>query len=829
MMRIHKLEEKFMRIPASLKESAVSFTKENWQNIILFASILLYGVIFSYYTLLKHYSFNSYAWDLGIFNQALYTTLFYGKLLYYTADQFLNPSGSYLAFHFSPILFVLLPFYAIYPSAETLLVIKSFLLALGALPLFLLAKDALKSDRAALMFAIAYLLHPAIQGSNWFDFQQQVFIPILIFFSVYFMNREKWKLYFLTLMLSLMISEHTTLLILALSTYYLLTSNLRRIPHLIKKPRITREIMMLLTVILCILFFYISESIKNLFPIRPEFLEVYKATSTYSVLGFKGGSLLSLVFYVLLNPNKSIEALLYDYPIKLLYIIFLFAPLAFLPFGSKITVVSILLLLPFLLSNYPAYYKIGAHYPLYVITPIFLAAIDTLSKRTKRDIESTLKIVLVASLLLIISTSPISPVSRPLIEQNILWYPMPRPINEDLEALHKILDLIPKDASVLTQSHIFPHVSNRIDAYVLPPYVGTEDQMKILKAYVKQLINKSDYIFLEIKINDYWTKFTLNEIKDTNLFNVYAFSKWAFLFKKDYAGPALMVGPAKKEVFEAYKDLYLKPSVRILVDESSKSGLVAFYPKNSKEDIFVYGPYTSLPKGIYNVTCTIKFGPHSEGYLATFDVADEIGEVCLARKDLYGFEIKPNVWNNITLTFAIKELRTNIEFRVSSTGVADVYVDRVILKHISSEVENSFGTLTFNYRNLKINGEITEDRILLRSAQSKENPWSFWFGPYISLPPGKYRVTFNLKVNPAPSMEDKIIMLEVVKDHGANIMVSMNLYGKNILENQSSSGWCKITLEFSTETWIREVEFRGVDPSKKYDIYLAYILLEKIH
>ena len=128
-----------------------------------------------------------------------------------------------------------------------------------------------------------------------------------------------------------------------------------------------------------------------------------------------------------------------------------------------------------------------------------------------------------------------------------------------------------------------------------------------------------------------------------------------------------------------------------------------------------------------------------------------------------------------------------------------------------------------------INGEITEDRILLRSAQSEENSWSFWFGPYISLPPGKYRVTFNLKVNPAPSMEDKIIMLEVVKDHGANIMVSMNLYGKNILENQSSSGCCKITLEFSTETWIREVEFRGVDPSKKYDIYLAYILLEKIH
>lgn len=816
-MKIHYLT----KIPILLKK--------NWQYTLLFLSILLYGIIFSYYTLLKHYTFNSYAWDLGIFNQALYTTLFYGKLLYYTADQFLNPTGSYLAFHFSPILFTLLPLYAIFPSAETLLVVKSFLLALGALPLYLLAKDTLKSDRAALMIAIAYLLHPAIQGSNWFDFQQQVFIPILVFFFVYFMNKEKWKLYFFMLALSLMISEHTTLLMIALSAYYLLTGNIREMLHLIRKPRITRETVMILTVILCVFSFYISESIKSLFPIRSEFLEIYKATSTYNVLGFKGGSLISLIFYVLLNPNKSIEAFLYDYPIKLLYIVFLFAPLAFLSFGSKIAVVSILLLIPFLLSNYPAYYKIGAHYPLYVITPIFLAAIDTLSKKTRHDVESTLKIVLISSLIFIVSTSPISPISYPLIEQDILWYPMLRPINEDLIALHKILDLIPKNASVLTQSHIFPHVSNRINAYVLPPYIGTQEQMKILKDYVEQLINKSDYIFLEIKSKDYWTRFTLSEIENTNLFHVYAFSRWAFLFKKDYNGPALMVESTNKEIFKAYKDLYLKPSVRILEDKSSKSGLIVFYPKNSKEDIFVYGPYTPLPKGTYNVTCRIKFGSHGEGYLGTFDVADEIGEVCLARRDLYGFEMKPNVWNNITLTFTVKELRTNVEFRVSSIGVADVYVDYVILKQISSEAENEFGTQTFNYRNLKINGEITEDKLLLRSTQSKNKLWSFWFGPYISLPPGKYRVTFNLKVDPNPSMEDKIIMLEIVKDHGENIMVSMKLYGRDVIKNMTQSGWCKITIEFSTETWIREVEFRGVDPSEKYNIYLAYILLEKIH
>jgi len=821
---------KLMKILVFLKKKTIRIIRRNWLDfdLIVLIPIILYGIVFSHYTLLKHYDFNSYAWDLGIFNQALYTTLFYGKPLYYTAEQFLNPTGSYLAIHFSPILFILLPLYAIQPSAETLLIIKSFLLALGALPLYSLAKEKLKSKKASFMLAISYLLHPAIQGSNWFDFQQQVFIPILVFSLVLFMNKRKWKSYFLILLLSLMISEHTTLMLLALTIYYLLTTNVRRLPYLVRKFQMTRETVIVLTIALCAFFFCISECVKNLFPIRPEFLEVYEAASAYKVLGFKGGSPISLLFFILLNPDRILVSLLYDYPIKLLYIIFLFAPLAFLPFGSSMTIVTVFLLLPFLLSNYPAYYKIGAHYPLYLITPIFLASVNVLSKRTKHDIEGALKIVLVSSLIIIISTSPISPFSRPLIEQNILWYPILRPINKDLIDMHKILEMIPKNASVLTQNHIFPHISSRINAYVLPTYVGTPEQMKILKNYVNQLINKSDYIFLEIKRDDYWTNYVIEKMENNNLFGIYAFSKYALLFKKNYSGPSIAT-IVKGEIFIAYKDLYIKPYVKIIEDKTSKSGYTVLCPKNLKEDIFLYGPYIFLPKGIYSATCTIKIGDGGEGYLATFDVTDKIGKECVARRDLYGFEMKPNVWQNVTVIFAISKLRTNIEFRVFSAGIVDVYVDRIILKQISGEAKYDFGTKTFNYKNLRFNGVVTKDKILLRSAENEEKAWSFWFGPYISLPPGNYKVTFNLKVVPSPKIDDKIIMLEVMKNHGAEMIAGIKLYGNMVIENQTASGWCKITIEFSAETLTKEVEFRGVDPSDKYNIYLAYILLERIY
>ena len=97
--------------------------------ILLFAAVLIYGVVFSNFTVLKHSLFQTSGWDLGVFDQALYTTLHEGKLFYYTADLFLNPSGCYFAQHLSPIMFLVLPFYAINSSSVTLLVFKSFILA----------------------------------------------------------------------------------------------------------------------------------------------------------------------------------------------------------------------------------------------------------------------------------------------------------------------------------------------------------------------------------------------------------------------------------------------------------------------------------------------------------------------------------------------------------------------------------------------------------------------------------------------------------------------------------------------------------------------------
>ena len=149
-------------------------------EIALITAIIIYTTIFSISTIRKNYVFNSYAWDLGVFNQVFHNTVFEGKFFRYNADLYLNPSGNYFAIHFSPILFLVLPFYYLFPSIEFLLIFKSLILALGAIPLFYLSKELLENKTLSLFISITYLISPGIHGANWFDFQQQIFLPLFI-------------------------------------------------------------------------------------------------------------------------------------------------------------------------------------------------------------------------------------------------------------------------------------------------------------------------------------------------------------------------------------------------------------------------------------------------------------------------------------------------------------------------------------------------------------------------------------------------------------------------------------------------------------------------
>ena len=195
----------------------VQLGKVERSTIILYLSSLVYGIIFSALTILRYDAFQARAWDLGIFTQSLWTTLNANKFFYHTCELFINPSGSFFGVHFSPILFFILPFYWISTRPETLLVLQSFILPLAAVPIYKLAKEHAGGRAVGLTFAAAYLIYPATQYVNFYDFHVQSFLPLFFSFTIYYLTKENWPRYFLFILLSLSCEEHAQALTMMLT------------------------------------------------------------------------------------------------------------------------------------------------------------------------------------------------------------------------------------------------------------------------------------------------------------------------------------------------------------------------------------------------------------------------------------------------------------------------------------------------------------------------------------------------------------------------------------------------------------------------------------
>ena len=286
------------------------FLNSKWHNfdvslLLIFGMIGLYAVVFSYFTILKYYAFRAFAWDLGIFNQAFWSTL-HGKLFYSTMELFIVPSGSFFGTHFSPVLFLILPIYAIYPAPETLLILQSFILALGALPLYMLVRDSQNNKLASVVFVMAYLLYAPLHGVNWFDFHVQIFLPVFFLSAIYYLTKGKWLRYFFFTVLALTVAENVAIVVVFVGVYCLWRFRHPLYNAISQKNLHDRSIFIpLITIGLGISWFLTVRWIQGtFFPINPSFYQTYKALSNWALLGVEGDPI-KIPVYIIFHPMKE--------------------------------------------------------------------------------------------------------------------------------------------------------------------------------------------------------------------------------------------------------------------------------------------------------------------------------------------------------------------------------------------------------------------------------------------------------------------------------------------------------------------------------------------
>lgn len=518
-------------------------SKRDLSEIIVYMLIIVYTVVFSYYTILKYNAFRAYAWDLGIFNQAFWTTLHEGKLFHYTVELFVNPSGNFMGSHFSPILFLMLPVYYLHPAPETLLVFQSLILALGALPLYYFTKETLNHRTAAVAFVLAYLIYPPLHGVNWFDFHIQAFLPVLFFSTMYFLKKEKWSLYFVFILLALSVAENVPFTIVFIG-FYCFWLYRKQVVQMVKEKNVSdkRVLIPILTIAIAVFWFIVALWIKRTyFPIDPDYSRFYKSVDNWSVLGIQDDPV-NLPLYVISHPWKALDAAVYDAYLKLVYVILLFGPLQFLSFKSAKTIITFVWLIPAFLSNYPPYYLIGCHFPAYIIAFIFLAAVEAVSDRNGKHNTSEpkryVRNIIILGLLFLIFISPLSPLLTTLRNNPVVFSDYQPPSITDHELmLHTIANLVPKNASVLTQNNIFPHFSSRSNAYVYPIGLALErappDKMN---KYVNNLMQNSEYALVDCVTDSSTASLVIDRIENNQSHGLYAFADGIYLFKRGYNG-----------------------------------------------------------------------------------------------------------------------------------------------------------------------------------------------------------------------------------------------------------------------------------------------------
>ena len=155
---------------------------------LLTAGIAAYAAGFAALSVLRHDAFVSVRFDLGNMVQAVWSTA-HGHPLRMTGlhgDQI-----SRLGAHVDPILVLFAPLWWVWPSPDMLLVAQAVAVAFGALPLYWLARKHLGSARAALGFALAYLLYPPVQWLVLDDFHAVALACPLLLFGFWYLDEDR--------------------------------------------------------------------------------------------------------------------------------------------------------------------------------------------------------------------------------------------------------------------------------------------------------------------------------------------------------------------------------------------------------------------------------------------------------------------------------------------------------------------------------------------------------------------------------------------------------------------------------------------------------------
>ncbi len=448
------------------------FAKWQPKSKLVTAAVIILGIasgaVIAVTTSLRYVTFSAPNFDFGLFCNMFYHMKETGLPLVTSERDVLM---SHFAVHLSPIYYILLPFYFIFPSPLTLQIGQAVIIASGVIPVMLLCRHFKLSGKLTVIMSLIYALYPALSTGCFYDLHENCFLAPLLLWVFYFFERENYPLMYLFVVLVLTVKEDAAIYIILFALYVILS----------RKKFIHGGIMAVGAAAYFALALHILTSLSG------QYAEMYADASArpaiagpmvnrFDNLMFdEADGLLGAVKTALVNPGYLLTQLFTTADggwAKIVYVLEMLLPLGFLPFCTKKP--SRWLLLVPMLTNLLTYYKyqydIGYQYHFGISAFLVYAAIINLPD-IKAPARKTLVTATAAACccLYIISVIPTMSSYVKRWEKG----------QDTYRAVEQILDTIPEDASVCATSVFVAHLADRDEIYALN-YHGNEGDVDIV-------------------------------------------------------------------------------------------------------------------------------------------------------------------------------------------------------------------------------------------------------------------------------------------------------------------------------------------------------------
>ena len=395
----------------------------------LLAALAVYIWYFTRLSVRIHQGLGTSAFDLGLYDQGMW-------LMSRFKAPFVTLMGRNLfGDHTSFILLPLVPLYWLHAGVGTLFLLQSAAIAAGSIPVFLYARQRLRNEAVALLLAVGFLLHPALQWSNLEGFHPDAFLSVFLAFAIYAALNSRWRMYLVFVLLIALVKEDTWLVLIPLGAWVAWR----------RRPEVGLAT--------------IAAAAVYPLALAPIILAAFTGVAWPNAWRIPFGGVGGLLTEAIRRPGNVTSYLWSEG--RPWYVWQMTAPfaLAFLRLPD-VAVIGAVVLGTNTISTFFYQHSIGYHYSIVVVPALALGTVHALGAMKDRWRVRMVVAVVLASLWAALLWGPPPTARTPVV----YWEP-DHPV---AVAAREIMAEIPGDASVSAHYALCPHLSHREEVYMFP-------------------------------------------------------------------------------------------------------------------------------------------------------------------------------------------------------------------------------------------------------------------------------------------------------------------------------------------------------------------------